>query len=119
MGKFPIFAPDSLKQAIMKKVLLFIACCLLMACSKTPEQRAEALVRGYLERVADDPSSVQDIDVGVLVDKVQLDLHSNKIHYKMASVSYRANNAYGALVKGSVLVKFNEDVTEIICTDCY
>ena len=28
-------------------------------------------------------------------------------------------NVYGALVNQSVVVKFDEEVTEIICFDCY
>ena len=108
-------------ERIVKLVLAVLLSC-LVSCSKTDEQKALALVEDYLERTADDPSSVQDIEVGSLItdDKVEHDLHGNKIRYKFASVSYRAKNAYGALVLvDGVVVKFDEGVTKIVCFNCF
>lgn len=48
--------------------LLFAAVLLLASCSKTPQERAQSLIEDYLEQTANDPSSVQDLEVGVLID---------------------------------------------------
>lgn len=94
--------------------------CVMMSCGSTPEQRAERLVTDYIKSVAHDPSSVQDVEVGALVDDTERDLHGNTIHYWYATVTYRAKNGYGALMKSdNITVKFDSEVKEIICYDCF
>ena len=100
--------------------LLFAAVLLLASCSKTPQERAQSLVEDYLEQTANDPSSVQDLEVGVLIDEVEKSKNGYDVPVKYASVSYRAKNEYGALVKESgVTVRFDKDVTKILCFDCF
>lgn len=104
----------------MRKILLFVVACMMVACSTTPEERAERLVTDYIKSGTNDPSIVQDVDIGMLVDKPEHDLHGNTVHYWYAVITYRAKNAYGALIKSDyITVKFNNDVTEIICYDCF
>ena len=51
----------------MRKLLfVLIAAFLLTSCESTPEQRAEKLIREYLEQTANDPSSIQDLNIGQL-----------------------------------------------------
>lgn len=90
--------------------LLFAAVLLLASCSKTPQERAQSLVEDYLEQTANDPSSVQDVEVGELFSIADTYPNDSGLH---AVVYYRAKNAYGALVKESVSVRFNKEVTEI------
>lgn len=104
----------------MKKVILLVVACMMIACSSTPEERAEKLVTDYIKSGADDPSSVQDVEVGKLTDQPERDLHGNTIHYWFTVISYRAKNRNGALEKSSAItVKFNNELTEIICYDCF
>lgn len=103
----------------MRKAIIILFVLALTACEKTPEQKAEALIIEYLEKNADDPSSVQDLEVGKLIDTDE-DEHGKKGRYKYAVITYRANNKMGALVKSDfVTVRFDEDVTRIICFDCF
>jgi hypothetical protein len=52
----------------MKRILfLFFAVFALMACSqKTPQQKAEAAVKQYLQKNMDDPSSYEPVEFGKL-----------------------------------------------------
>lgn len=52
----------------MRKILFFIAALFLVACTVTEQDRAEDLIRQYLDRNANDPSSVDIIEVGELRD---------------------------------------------------
>ena len=104
----------------MRKALIFIFALFLMGCSQSDEQKAEKLVTEYLKEYANDPASVQDIEVGGLVKMkgMQKAAWEKPQYYKYASVSYRAKNGYGALMKEMVYVKFDTLVTKIICFDC-
>ena len=90
--------------------LLFAAVLLMVSCSKTPQERAQRLVEDYLEQVANDPSSIQDVEVGNLVDMSDTYPKDSGL---WASVTWRGKNAYGALVKSSEMVRFERDVTRI------
>ena len=103
----------------MRKIALMVLAVFLMGCADTPEKRAERLIEEYLERNANDPSSVRDLEVGHLIDKNE-DPDGKKGKYKYALIGYRAKNGYGALVKAEfVTVCFDEGVTKIICFDCF
>lgn len=103
----------------MRKVLLIIIGFSLMACSSTPEERAEKLIMEYLKENAHDPSSIQDLDVGHLMVRDE-DEWGKKGNFKVAVITYRGKNEYGALVKSDfITVRFDEDVTRIICFDCF
>jgi hypothetical protein len=52
----------------MRKVLFFILAVMVTACTVTEQDRAENLIRQYLDRNANDPSSVDIIEVGQLRD---------------------------------------------------
>lgn len=103
----------------MRKVLLLIVAVMMAACSSSPEQRAEKLVTEYIKSGADDPSSVQDVEVAFVKMEKELDLKGNVLKYHYTVVKWREKNVYGALVKRDVVVKFDEEVKEIICFDCY
>lgn len=100
----------------MKKAMILLFALALTACSLSDEQKAEKLVKEYLEVNANDPSSVQDVKVEGIV--TMEGMKNKKQKFKYASVTYRAKNAYGALVKDEVYVKFDTLVTELICFDC-
>ena len=102
----------------MRKAFIFLFLFALAACSMSDEQRAEKLVKEYLKKTANDPSSVQDVKCEAIVQMEGNDQKGRKGQYKYASVSYRAKNGYGALVKDEVFVKFDTLVTELICFDC-
>ena len=99
-----------------KAIIMLLMAVALSACEKTPEQRAEKLIMEYLEKNANDPSSVQDVKVEGIV--TMEGMKNKKQKFKYASVTYRAKNAYGALVKDEVYVKFDTLITELICFDC-
>ena len=102
-----------------KAIIMLLMAVTMSACEKTPEQRAEKLIMEYLEKNANDPSSVQDLDVGKLID-IDEDEHGRKGKYKYAVITYRAKNGYGALMKSDMItVRFDKDVTRIICFDCF
>ena len=104
----------------MKKFLFAVVSLMLAGCSNTPEERAKDLVTEYIKAVAKDPSSVQDVDLFSLIDKPEKDLHGNVVHYWYTTVTYRARNASGALVKSDyITVKFDSDVKQILCFDCF
>ena len=103
----------------MRKVLFLIVAVLLAACSTTPEQRAQRLVTDYIKSTANDPSSVQDVEVSFVKVKKEMDIKGNWLKRHYTVVEWREKNVYGALVNQSVVVKFDEEVTEIICFDCY
>jgi uncharacterized lipoprotein YmbA len=103
----------------MRKVLFLIMAVLLAACSTTPEQRAQRLVTDYIKSTANDPSSVQDVEVSFVQLKKEMDIKGNWIKRHYTVVEWREKNVYGALVNQSVVVKFDEDVTEIICFNCF
>ncbi len=52
----------------MRKGLFFIVALFMVACTVTEQDRAEDLIRQYLDRNANDPSSVDIIEVGELQD---------------------------------------------------
>lgn len=52
----------------MRKGLFFIVALFMVACTVTEQDRAEDLIRHYLDRNANDPSSVDIIEVGELQD---------------------------------------------------
>ena len=98
---------------------MILAVVLLTACERTPEQKAEKLIMDYLEKNAHDPSSIQDLDVGQLMVRDE-DERGNKGNFKVAVITYRGKNEYGAMVKSDyITVRFDEDVTEILCFDCF
>lgn len=103
----------------MRKVLFLIVAVLLAGCSSSPEQRAERLVTDYIKATANDPSSVQDVDVSFVELKKEMDIDGNWLKGHYTVVSWREKNAYGALMKQSVVVKFDEEVTQIICFNCF
>lgn len=92
----------------MKKLILLLL--VLASCSTTPDERAKRLVEDYLEQVANDPSSIQDVEVGNLVDMSDTNPKDSGL---WASVTWREKNAYGALVKSSETVRFDRGVTRI------
>ena len=100
----------------MKKAMILLFALALTACSLSDEQKAEKLVKEYLKENANDPSSVQDVKVEGIV--TMEGMKNKKQKFKYASVTYRAKNAYGALVKDEVYVKFDTLITELICFDC-
>ena len=115
MGKVRNFAGDHQTQkGVMKKVVFMLAAVAMMAsCQKSDEQRARELVTDYIMESADDPSSVQDIEVSDFIR-----MHGDTC--KIVTVSFRGRNGYGAIVKsGSMVVKFDSQVTRIVCFDCY
>lgn len=99
--------------------MLLVVAVMMAACSSSPEQRAEKMVTDYIKSGADDPSSVQDVKVDFVQLKKELDLKGNVLKRHYTVVRWREKNAYGALMKHSVVVEFDEEVTEIICFDCY
>ena len=101
----------------MKKAMILLFALALTACSLSDEQKAEKLVKEYLKENANDPSSVQDVKVEGIV--TMEGMKNKKQKFKYASVTYRAKNAYGALVKDEVYVKFDTLITELICFDCF
>lgn len=94
----------------MRKLVILSLLVLLASCSTTPEERARRLVEEYLEQTANDPSSVQDVEVGILTDMSARHPNDSGL---WATVSWRANNAFGALVKSSETVRFDREVTRI------
>lgn len=104
----------------MKKYIIGVMTMLLFAaCSKTPEQRAEGFVRDYLEQTVDDPSSVELVHLSPLRDAKEQKVGGGTVPVKYMNVTYRTKNAYGALVKKDVVVRFDDDVTHIQCFDCF
>ena len=111
----------SIKKTIMRmrKLLFIFVAVLMVACTMSPEERAEELVTEYIKSGANDPSSVQDVEVSPLRIKLERDAHGNDFQFKYTTVRYRAKNAYGALARSDlIVVKFDYDVTEILCFDC-
>ena len=104
----------------MKKyVLLSFVVLLLFGCRMNQQERAERLVEMYLEETASDPESINVLDVWVGDPKKEMDSGGNWVirHYGIAT--YRGKNAYGATVEEQVTVCFNEEVTQIVCWDCF
>lgn len=100
----------------MKKLFITIAAVLLLgmtACTKTPEERAYDLVEEGLKQGADDPSSLQDLDLNFVTKKEEVDAHGNRSWHHYVSVSYRENNKYGALVRQSRTVVLDEECTKV------
>lgn len=81
--------------------MLFGLVIMLAACKQTPQQKAEALVKKYLDTSLNDPKSYESVSFGLLeklkgkpykgdnIDTVDLEI----LH------SYRYKNEYGAIVK--------------------
>lgn len=103
----------------MRKVLFLIVAVLLAACSSSPEQRAERLVTDYIKSTANDPSSVQDVEVCFVEVKKEMDIEGKWLNRHYTVVRWREKNAYGAMVKQDVVVKFDEEVTQILCFNCF
>lgn len=57
----------------MRKAIFLIAGLLLMSCTVTEQDKAERLVKDYLERNANDPSSVEIISISKVVADSVLD----------------------------------------------
>lgn len=57
----------------MRKAIFFVAGLLLMSCTITEQDKAEKLVKEYLERNANDPSSVEIISISKIVADSVLD----------------------------------------------
>ena len=104
----------------MKKYIFAVmAVLLLAACSKTPQERAEGFVKEYLEKTVDDPSSLEIVHCSPLLDETENKIGGGTVPVKYMRVTYRTKNAYGALVKKDVVVRFDDDVTHIQCFDCF
>ena len=104
----------------MRKVLfLIVAVLLVWSCSSSPEQRARDIAEAYIKTGADDPSSVQDVEVTFLEVKKEMDAEANRVRRQRVMVRWREKNAYGALVKRDAVVKFDEDVRQMVCFGCY
>ena len=115
----------------MRKLLfVLIAAFLLAACESTPEQRAEKLIRKYLDKTANEPSSIQDLNIGQLNEVDGKDyaqtmrMRGQKVFGRRKGqyvlISYRGKNDNGALVKTNLIyVMFDYEVTKIVCFDCY
>ncbi|MES1221633.1 MAG: hypothetical protein ABUT20_39400 [Bacteroidota bacterium] len=83
----------------MKKILLFFIL-LLFACSQTNEQKSAIAIKKFLQNVLNDPSSYEPVDFGKLDSLFLRDPSNNQKFFSGYSVvhSYRAKNAFGALV---------------------
>lgn len=104
----------------MKKYLFILFSLLVMtACEKTPKERAEILVREYLEQTADDPSSIEIVSLSDFIIMDSKTKSGGTVPAKYINVTYRSKNAYGALVKHNAAVRFDDDVTVIRCFDCF
>ena len=101
----------------MKKVLLLFVAVLMVACTMSPEERAEELVTEGITNGANDPSSVQDVKLYFIEKKEFVDAHGQRYWEHMVSVDYREKNEYGALVRRHRDVIFNEDFTKILSWD--
>lgn len=50
----------------MKKILLFIVMAMFVGCAPTPEKMARALIKDYIEKNLDDPSTYEAVEFGEL-----------------------------------------------------
>lgn len=105
----------------MKRTILFIACVLmLVSCAKSEHDKAVELITDYIHQIANDPSSVQDVEVSQFINKLERDAHGHDILYRYVTVEFRAKNGYGALMKSeSIVVKLDSACTQILCYDCF
>lgn len=103
----------------MRKALFLFVALLVWSCSSSPEQRARDIAEAYIKSGADDPSSVQDVKVTFLEVKKEMDADANWVRRQRVMVRWREKNAYGALVKRDAVVKFDEDVRQMVCFGCY
>ena len=104
----------------MKKIIILsvMAVC-LMGCRMSQQERAEKLVEMYLEDTANDPESIEVIKVVVGEPKKELDGEGNWVIRHYGTATYRGMNGFGALVKENVTICFNEEVTQLVCWDCF
>lgn len=105
----------------MKRIVLLLSCLLLLVgCAKTEHEKAVDMITDYIHQIANDPSSVQDVEISPFINKLERDAHGHDILYRYVTVSYRAKNGYGALMKsGSITVKLDSACTQILCYDCF
>lgn len=103
----------------MRKALFLFVAVLVMGCTLTPEQRAQRMAEAYIKSGANDPSSVQDVEVTFLEVKKEMDAEANWVRRQRVFVKWREKNAYGALVKKDAPAKFDEDVRQLVCFGCY
>ena len=104
----------------MKKLfLLTLMILLLSGCRMNQQERAERLVEMYLEETANDPESVNVLDVWVGEPKKEMDAEGNWVIRHYGTATYTGKNAYGAMVKEQVVICFNEEVTQLVCWDCF
>lgn len=92
---------------------------LVIGCTQTSEQRAQRMAEAYIKSGANDPSSVQDVEVTFLEVKKEMDADANWVRRQRVFVKWREKNVYGALVKKDAPAKFDEDVRQLVCFGCY
>lgn len=98
----------------MRKVLFILIAVLLAACAKTDEERAQDMIRDYIMQTTNDPSSVQDIEFSQFI------VLDDEPDVKYMTVTFRAKNAFGALVKSpSYTCQFDKNVTKLIKFNCF
>ena len=98
----------------MRKLLFILVSVLLVGCAKTDEERAQVMIRDYIMQTTNDPSSVQDIEFSQFI------MLDDEPDVKYMTVSFRAKNAYGALVKSpSYTCSFDKNVTKMIKFNCF
>ena len=104
----------------MKKTLLLSVMVLcLMGCRMNQQERAEKLVEMYLNDTANDPKSIEVLDVSIVKTKKEMDAEGNWVIRHYGTATYRGKNAYGASVKEHVTICFNEEVTQLVCWNCF
>ena len=103
----------------MKRIILLavMAVC-LVGCRMSQQERAEKLVEMYLDDTENDPKSVEVLSVNIVKTKKEMDADANWVIRHYGFVTYRSKNEYGALMKKTVPICFNEEVTQLVCWDC-
>lgn len=98
----------------MRKILVILVAVLLACCTKTDEERAQDMIRDYIMQTTNDPSSVQDVEFSQFI------VLDDEPDVKYMTVTFRAKNAYGALVKSpSYTCQFDKDVKKLIKFNCF
>jgi hypothetical protein len=99
----------------MKKSNLITLIAILASCTFTKQQKAEKLIKVYLDSALNDPHSYEPVStkVDTFYNNALPDT-ANKVDGWFVEHTYRAKNGFGALGLHTIKVHENKDFTKIL-----